>query len=63
MLAYRLPRCNADFVVIAAPTNYDSQKNFFDTASAWMMCKIQYLRKTCLAETENSMIEENRDGQ
>jgi UDPglucose 6-dehydrogenase len=22
----------ADFVVIAAPTNYDSQKNFFDTS-------------------------------
>ena len=28
-LAYR----NADFVVIAAPTNYDSQKNFFDTSA------------------------------
>jgi UDPglucose 6-dehydrogenase len=27
--AYR----NADFVVIAAPTNYDSQKNFFDTSA------------------------------
>ena len=27
--AYR----DADFVVIAAPTNYDSQKNFFDTAA------------------------------
>ena len=24
---------NADFVVIAAPTNYDSQKNFFDTGA------------------------------
>ena len=28
-LAYR----NADFVVIAAPTNYDSQKKFFDTSA------------------------------
>lgn len=25
--------CDADFVVIAAPTNYDSQKNFFDTSA------------------------------
>ena len=24
---------NADFVVIAAPTNYDSQKNYFDTSA------------------------------
>ena len=23
--------CDAEFVVIAAPTNYDPQKNFFDT--------------------------------
>lgn len=25
--------CDADFVVIAAPTNYDSNKNFFDTSA------------------------------
>ena len=25
--------CDADFVVIAAPTNYDSTKNFFDTSA------------------------------
>ena len=24
---------DADFVVIAAPTNYDTQKNFFDTSA------------------------------
>ena len=27
----RLAYANADFIVIAAPTNYDPQKNFFDT--------------------------------
>lgn len=25
--------CDADFVVVAAPTNYDSKKNFFDTSA------------------------------
>ena len=38
--AYR----DADFVVIAAPTNYDSQKNFFDTSAveAVIQLVIQY---------------------
>lgn len=29
----RAAYCDADFVVIAAPTNYDSRKNFFDTSA------------------------------
>ncbi len=35
---------NTDFVVIAAPTNYDSQKNFFDTSAVEEVIKlvIQY---------------------
>lgn len=35
---------NADFVVIAAPTNYDSKKNFFDTSAveAVIQLVIQY---------------------
>ena len=35
---------NADFVVIAAPTNYDSKKNFFDTSAveAVIQQAIQY---------------------
>lgn len=36
----KLAYSNADFVVIAAPTNYDSQKNFFDTSAVETVVKL-----------------------
>ena len=40
MLDAKLAYSNADFVVIAAPTNYDSQKNFFDTSAVETVIKL-----------------------
>ena len=36
----KLAYSNADFVVIAAPTNYGSQKNFFDTSAVEAVIKL-----------------------
>ena len=44
MLDAEVAYSNADFVVITAPTNYDSKKNFFDTSAVEAVIKlvIQY---------------------
>ena len=41
---------NADFVVIAAPTNYDSQKNFFDTSAVEAVIELVLLPNYAMNE-------------
>ena len=36
----KLAYSDADFVVVAAPTNFDSQKNFFDTSAVEAVIKL-----------------------